>query len=358
MKILILYTYNKGYLSNFFFELSRKLTELGHTVVNYSFKSRNQRITKDNVEIIITKKGNYAKNYMNIYKVIRDVRPEVIVSNFSYANPALLFGKLIGAKQNIVWFHSLDKQMESTRLNIIIKKRFLHLADQLIANSHLTKLELNDIYAVPKEKIKTLPFWSNISETIDETNDLSIEKQPQRINIGCPGRMAKHKNQRVVIEAAKQLKLENRDNFHLFFAGVGEELENLNQKTQRYELGDYITFLGHVPAQNMVEFYKKMDVIVLPSLHEAFGLVFIEAISLGIPVIVSSEFGALSFINPETENLNQFIFNPKSSDELKLKLELYLQQKGIHSKFFESLYQENFNKTLIFEDFITILNHK
>ncbi|MBO6606969.1 MAG: glycosyltransferase family 4 protein [Psychroserpens sp.] len=331
------------------------LSQLGHSLVNYAFKSKNQKFTKDNVDVIITKKGSYTRNYLNIYKLIKKVRPDVVISNFSYANPALLFGKLLGVDQNIVWFHSLDKQMESTKLNIIIKKKFLKLADQLIANSYLTKQELNDIYAVSEHKIKTLPFWSNIADTESSTNALNINKDSQTINIGCPGRMAKHKNQRIVIEALQMLKLNKRTNFHMYFAGVGEEFDNLNRMTEEAQLQDHITFNGHVSASNMIEYYKSMDVIILPSLHEAFGLVFIEAISLGVPVIVSSMFGALSFIDSNTEDLDQIIFDPKSSVDLKNKLELYLDHNGIPSDFFKTLYQENFNKTLIFEDFLTIL---
>lgn len=334
------------------------LSQRGHTLVNYAFKSKNQYFTKDDVEIIITKKAGYFRNYLNIYRLIKKVRPDVIISNFSYANPALLCGKLLGVDQNIVWFHSLDKQMESTKLNIAIKKKFLRLADHLIANSHLTKEELNRIYAVPIHKIKTLPFWSNIAESDKQTNDLNINKHPHTVNIGCPGRMAEHKNQRIVIEALRKLKKENRDNFHLYFAGVGEELEKLKGLTEEAHLEAHITFNGHVPAANMVEFYKSMDVIILPSLHEAFGLVFIEAISLGVPVLVSSKFGALTFIDPNTKDLEHIIFDPISSDELKAKLVIYMDRNGMTSTFFKSLYQENFNKTLIFEDFLTILEKK
>ncbi len=331
------------------------LSQIGHTVVNYAFKTKTQNFTIDNVEIIITKKAGYAKNYLNIYRLIKKVRPDVVISNFSYANPALLCGKILGVDQNIVWFHSLDKQMESTKLNITIKKKFLRLADLLIANSHLTKEELNKIYAVPKHNIKTLPFWSDIAKSKKLTHDLNISKAPHLINIGCPGRMALHKNQRIVIEALQKLKIEKRTNFHLYLAGVGDELENLKGFAQAADLKDHVTFNGHVSAENMVEFYKSMDLIILPSLHEAFGLVFIEAIALGVPVLVSSRFGALTFIDSKTKNLDDIIFDPKSSDDLKVKLERYMDRNGISSEFFKSLYQENFNKAIIFEDFLKIL---
>ena len=59
---------------------------------------------------------------------------------------------------------------------------------------------------------------------------------------------------------------------------------------------------------DMSEFYKSIDSLVLPSLHEAFGLVVLEAMSWGKPCIVSSTAGVSEIINKS----NSFIFNRKS----------------------------------------------
>ena len=92
-----------------------------------------------------------------------------------------------------------------------------------------------------------------------------------------------------------------------------------------------------------------MDVVVLPSLNEAFGLVFIEAISLGTPVIVSSQFGSLAFIDNDEYDIERFTFNPKSKTDLVKKLEPYLNTPQFESGYFKDLYNTTFEKNTIFK---------
>ena len=119
------------------------------------------------------------------------------------------------------------------------------------------------------------------------------------------------------------------------------------------ELENNVVFLNHVSSVDMIAFYNSMDVVVLPSLHEAFGLVFIEAISLGTPVIVSNQFGALSFI--ETTNIDSLTFNPESSDELVEKLVCYQKNQRLSSSEFIRLYTDNFDKDVIFDQIHEIM---
>ena len=357
MRILILYTYNKGYLSSFFFELSKMLAANGHEIVNFALKGEKKEFERSGVSVIIDKKGGYLNNYQKIYKVIKRVKPQVVLSNFSYVNPALMMGRWFGVKKNMVWFHSLNDQMNPSVLDIFIKKQFLKLADILIANSLLTQEELYSIYKVPRTKLKALPFWSNISEHLSSGPERSFDAEFKGLKIGCPGRMVNHKNQAVVIRALGKLKKEFGYDFRLFFAGDGEDMALLQQLTEQLDLNKNVAFLKHLSANDMIAFYKSMDLIILPSLHEAFGLVFIEAISMGTPVLVSTQFGALSFIDNDQFDTSEFTFDPKSSQALQEQLKSYFMDgKSEHRKrYFENLYLKNFDKEIIFSAFEDIL---
>ncbi|WP_179335383.1 glycosyltransferase family 4 protein [Winogradskyella costae] len=358
MKFLVFHTYNKGYLSSFFHELSAKLVQREHNVVSFSWKGSVSEREKDGVRVIIKRKQGYLVNYRNVYQIIKKEKPDVVLSNFSYANPALLFGKLFGVKKNLVWFHSLNEQLESSKTQIFIKKQFLKLANKVIANSFLTKTELHELYGVQKQKTQAIPFWSNISEQKLMPSELKFKTVSQIIKIGCPGRITDDKNQHIIIETISQLKSENNYDFHLYIAGVGNALSKLKKKVQYLDLIDQVTFLGQLSANEMLTFYNQMDVVVLPSLHEAFGLVFIEAISLGTPVVVSSQFGALSFIKNKNETFSNVTFNPNSVKDLKEKLIPYLEKKGLPKMYFKKLYQDNFNKNMIFKMFLESIEIK
>jgi len=356
LKILFFHTYNRGYLSRFFHELAAKLKQEGHEVISFTWKnSKSERII-DGVKVIVKKKKGYLVNYRNVYTIIKRERPEVILSNFSYVNPALLFGKLFQVKKNMVWFHSLNAQMESSKLQVFIKKQFLKLADTVIANSFITKGELHKDYAVPDYKLTALPFWSTISEQEIQPTDLKFTARKDVIKIGCPGRMASHKNQNVVIEALSAINNTYNYDFYLYFAGSGEELNNLETKVAKENLIDKVTFLDHLSSNDMIAFYNAMDVIILPSLHEAFGLVFIEAISLGKPLIVSSQFGALSFIDHEKYQIEKITFNPESISDLEEKLILHFKNESLTPKEIKKMYSDNFNKNVVFESFYNLIS--
>ncbi|WP_452226406.1 glycosyltransferase family 4 protein [Lacinutrix cladophorae] len=352
MKILLFHTYNNGYLSRFFHEILIRLSQEGHEVVSFTWKrSVSDRII-DGVRVIVKKKKGYFTNYYNVWRIINRENPDVILSNFSYVNPALLFGKLYGVPKNMVWFHSLNAQMASSKMQIFIKKQFLKLADVVIANSYLTKKELHSSYTVPKHKMKVIPFWSNITSKEMKPSSISFSAARGVLKIGCPGRITNHKNQKILIETLSVIKNTTDTNFQLYVAGDGEALSDLKQQVATLALKDHVHFLNHLSANDMLHFYTNMDVVVLPSLHEAFGLVFIEAISLGTPVIVSSAFGALSFIQEDEQALSAFTFDPESSDDLLKKLNLYLKEEGLSKEYFSTLYQRNFDKEVIFKNIL------
>ncbi|MCX7549379.1 glycosyltransferase family 4 protein [Xanthomarina sp. F2636L] len=343
MKILLFHTYNQGYLSSFFHEMAIRLNQEGHEVVTFSWKASVSEQKIDNIKIIIKKKQGYITNYLNVFKVIKKEKPDVILSNFSYVNPALLFGKLFHVQKNIVWFHSLNEQTGATPANIFTKHLFLKMADVIIANSHHTKNELHSVFQVLESKIKTIPFWSHIYNQEDKLKKTG--NQSHLLKIGCPGRLVKHKNQIVVLEALAHF--ENK-NFQLHIAGNGPDKENLQQQAKQLGIVNQILFRGHLSAKEMMQFYKDMDVVVLPSLAEAFGLVFIEAISMGTPVIVSSKFGALTFIDNK-ELLEEITFDPLSMESLIERLKPYFDTNDLPSSYFKNLYLENFDKDLIYE---------
>jgi glycosyltransferase involved in cell wall biosynthesis len=66
------------------------------------------------------------------------------------------------------------------------------------------------------------------------------------------------------------------------------QIKNL---VQERSLKDYFLFTGRVPLQEKLEFYSISDIFVLPSISEAFGMVIIEAMASGLPVIGSNAGG-------------------------------------------------------------------
>lgn len=67
--------------------------------------------------------------------------------------------------------------------------------------------------------------------------------------------------------------------------GEGEDRRRLEQKAKDLGIRDLVVFAGYVPEQEIADHYRLADVYVMPSSGEGFGIVFLEAMACGIPVI-------------------------------------------------------------------------
>jgi phosphatidyl-myo-inositol dimannoside synthase len=97
----------------------------------------------------------------------------------------------------------------------------------------------------------------------------------------------------LVIQALAML--EDAD-LHYVIAGRGDDMEFLQQAARRLEVSERVHFLGAVSDQELVELYRRCEAFVLPSAKEGFGIVFIEAMYFGAPVIAAREKGAVDVV--------------------------------------------------------------
>ena len=77
-------------------------------------------------------------------------------------------------------------------------------------------------------------------------------------------------------------------NVHYMIAGTGDDLPRLKQKVKDNDLSNNVTFAGRIAEEEKNEYYRLADAYVMPSRGEGFGIVFIEALATGCPVLASS----------------------------------------------------------------------
>jgi len=114
------------------------------------------------------------------------------------------------------------------------------------------------------------------------------------------GRLAVNKRLESVIELLPELLKEFPG---LTFVAVGEDhamKKQWHELAARLGVSDHVRFLGHVSADELVEAYRACDAFVLPSDYEAFGIVLLEAMACGKPV-VATRVGGVSDIVTDRE---------------------------------------------------------
>jgi len=128
-------------------------------------------------------------------------------------------------------------------------------------------------------------------------------KEPETtpsFRVGLAARLVPLKGTILAIEAMKLLK-DNGVSAELHIAGTGPEEEHLKQRVQELNIEDRVIFHGLV--RNMVSFYANIECLLCPSLREPFGLVAVEAMAAGVPVIGTAVDGLAEVITHEVTGL-------------------------------------------------------
>lgn len=140
-----------------------------------------------------------------------------------------------------------------------------------------------DILQIPNSLVLYSPF---------KQIDLIKNNKVISYTFGYIGSLTTNKNVARLIESFNALHSEYR----LLIAGVGEievELRKLSKHNTKIE------FIGYV--DNLNEFYAQIDCLVIPSLNESWGLVGLEAMSAGVPVIMTKNTGLTELFDSGTE---------------------------------------------------------
>ena len=137
-----------------------------------------------------------------------------------------------------------------------------------------------------REKTKVIydPAYPNIAE--NKLNDEEGKKKwfkQDCLKLSCVGHLKKQKNYPNLISAIDILKNEKKINCQLIVAGQGTEKNRIEALIHQKKLTDEITLVGSIP--NPLSLIEESDLLVLSSSYEGFGMVIVEALSLGKTVV-------------------------------------------------------------------------
>ena len=118
--------------------------------------------------------------------------------------------------------------------------------------------------------------------------------------IGTMGRFVRKKGFHKFIEAMHLLNKQDID-FNAVIGGSGEEQDDLEELVKKFNLEGKVRFTGWVDDKQ--SFFDKLDIFVLPSLHEPFGIILLEAFAARLPVITSDSEGPVEIGEHEKDCL-------------------------------------------------------
>jgi glycosyltransferase involved in cell wall biosynthesis len=204
-----------------------------------------------------------------------------------------------------------------------IEKTVLNRSDQIVTLSEYTRKKLERTYNLLPSKVSVIPGGVDLERFRPSTNKIGIRTDlnlPQDPNIFFTVRnLVPRMGLAHLISAFKTVLSERRDLF-LVIGGEGPLAPALRRQVEEYGIADFVSFAGYIPDDQLPRYYQMADLFILPTEElEGFGMVTLEALSSGLPVLGTPVGGTkeiLAHLGPE------FLFadsNPVSLADLILK---------------------------------------
>ncbi|WP_339119378.1 glycosyltransferase [Halomonas sp. BMC6] len=206
-----------------------------------------------------------------------------------YFLPVLLLLKLLDKKFYLVLrFHGSDlkKVKSSFFFSFLFKILKKEVQIYVVPSDYYVKKIVAEL-AVPEKQVeKVFPDCVGGSEFLTVTSSRPSDFSDNQYRIGYVSRLEKEKNCEELIRAFYKLGIKNAS---LTVVGDGSEREYLENLVKQLALESRVTFLGALPRHDLPEVMASFDIFVFPSVSEteSFGLVGLEALSCGTPVIAN-----------------------------------------------------------------------
>ncbi|MBO5478771.1 MAG: glycosyltransferase family 4 protein [Clostridia bacterium] len=187
-------------------------------------------------------------------------------------------------------------------------------ATEVIVNSNYMKRELQALFGLPFEKINVVPNGININMFSGIERDYEFRRQYAADNekiILFMGRLVYEKGVQHLISAMPKI-LQGYHDAKLVIAGKGGMIDELKAQVNKMGIGNKVYFTGYMDAKQVCKMYKCADVSVFPSTYEPFGIVALEAMLSGTPVVVSDIGGLNEIVEHGVNGMKSYAGNPNS----------------------------------------------
>ncbi|MCW3998481.1 MAG: glycosyltransferase family 4 protein [Candidatus Bathyarchaeota archaeon] len=272
----------------------------------------------------IYKENLYALNVTNI---INKFKTDLIHAHFAYPEGLVgLFAKKHTHKPLIITVHGYDILTEPStgygarlnkKINSLIKK-VLKNADAIITASKAT---FNEVKTITKNtnKIHLIPNSVDTKRFNLNINSSKLKKKLQLKDKYIIFTLRNHEPQyglKYLIQAFSIVK-KTKKNVILIVGGDGSQRKYLEGLTKKLGIDKETIFTGKIPRTDVPMYFTASDIVVVPSLQEAFGLVISEAMASGKPVIGSNIGGIPDQI---IHGFNGFLVKPKDPKQIAQKI--------------------------------------
>jgi len=193
--------------------------------------------------------------------------------------------------------HELPVRLETER-------RLVHRLDRIVAATEHERQLLRQIYRVPAQHVSVIPLGVDLGRFQPVTDEARAEA---RERLGIPagervvlavGRIEPLKGLDILIRSLALMSDRRGVSIHIIGGDdrAAPEIARLTSLAREQGVAEAVRFLGSRSHEELPDYYHAADVVVMPSFYESFGLVAVEAMASGVPVIASRVGGLASTV--------------------------------------------------------------
>ncbi|MGH7275296.1 MAG: glycosyltransferase family 4 protein, partial [Nitrospiria bacterium] len=223
-----------------------------------------------------------------------------------------------------------------------LEPRSLRKLNGIIANSRYVKESLIRSYHRPATAIEVIYngiCGPSASSSAAKAAGMSTGHQggqlPGETRLLFVGSNFQRKGLPTLIRALPQV-LARIPRVRLYIIGRDPNKEAMRRLCQRMKVEEHVQFVGWLAHSEVLDYFAKADIFVMPSLIEGFGIVFLEAMAAGVPVIGGSVGGARELI---MDGVNGFLVRPLDVQDLAHKICMVLENKPLREQLVFQGYQ-------------------
>jgi glycosyltransferase involved in cell wall biosynthesis len=345
----------RGPIPSHLMELSRTLAQRGHRVIilvgNHKKYLENHK-TNPSTYAWPSTRPTKLRDAIFLFKLIRYLKPDCLIANFASVNLMMLIGWLTRVPHRVCWYHTMSHQLAFDRQTnnisrwkqqfLQVRKRLIYsFATKIVAVSEAALRDVCHVFHIAKEK--GLVFYNDLQDPLPLQGIENLTSPSFKLI--CVGRLFFSKGQDVLIRAIAQL-VKDIPNFSLQFIGDGPIKSYLYNLVSELSLVDKCVFAGALSHAEVIKHLASSYVSMVPSRSEAFGLVVIESMAVGTPVVATNVGGIPEIVR---DGLDGFLVPPDNPGEIAAKLLLLLKNPGLRAtmaknarqRFLEKFEQKN-----------------
>ena len=252
------------------------------------------------------------------YDVAIGFRPGVCTDLVAFA---------VASDKKLTWWHHGEYSLSEAEDRSY--KQSCAKMDHVVAVSNGCAQFLKEQMSENADKITVIPNIVPVEEIQCKAEMFAYPVDRSKKQIASVGRLSLEKHMENCVFAAKQLLLSGFDNFQWTLVGDGPERNRLEMLVNDNALQGYISIVGS--QSNPYPYIKNADLFVHPSYVESQGLVVLEAMTLGVPCVVTKSLGPCEFM---VDGVNGILTeqNPESLSKAVIQIlkneQLYRHIKG------------------------------